>query len=199
MSVSTANTVGRQAGLAAVLAVFVCLVTFTFSFLGTILCAALFGMMVGFGRKWSWQAVAISLLFPGALLASLHVFSSKSELSWLDGARLASVCFGTFWVTCLATRGLLLLEGAPREAPAARRPAAPAAGDTAAAAVAWHEVQIGELQGVWSQEVPSADGRASRRVLKVEGRELTVSRVGENGRPQSLGKGQLQLVKLGQG
>lgn len=195
MSSPSASVVGRQIGVGIVLVTFVCLVTFMFSFLGTILCAALFGMMVGFSRKWKWQFVLISLLFPAVLLASLHVSSSQSELSWPESLRLASVCFGTFWATYLATRGVFLLEGGGREPSSATLETGRLNQARQPAAASWHELDIGELQGAWSQEVTLPAGRTVRKVIKVDHNELTMSLVGEDGETQLLAKGELQVVK----
>ena len=167
-----------------------------FSFLGTILCAVMFGMMVGFSKKWKWQFILISLLFPAALMASLHVSSSKSALSLPESIRLASVCFGTFWATYLATRGLFLLEGGHEEPSAAALEARRLKTARRQAAESWHDLDIGELQGAWSQEITLPAGRTARKVIKVDDHELTMCIIGENGEAQILAKGEVQLAKL---
>ena len=63
------SAAGEQIGIGIALVFFVTLVTFVFSFLGTILAGALVGMMVGFARQWKWQFILVSLVFPAALMA----------------------------------------------------------------------------------------------------------------------------------
>jgi len=194
MSSSSASGVARQIGVGLVLVVFVTLVTFMFSFLGTILSAALIGMMVGFSKRWNWQWIPISLLFPVVLLASLHVSNSKSELSWPESLRLASVSFGTFWATYLATRGVFLLEGG-NGTPSAAQPAVRAEPARQPATAAWHELDIAELQGAWTQEIVLPAGRTLRKVIQVDHHQLTMSLVGEDGQTQILAKGELQVAR----
>jgi len=179
------------------LVTFVGLVTFTVSFLGTILCAAMIGMMVGFSRKWKWQTLAVSLVFPVILLASLHASSAKSELPLADSLRLAAVCFGTFWMTYLATRGLVLLEGGNREPSGATTNRQPRTQAEPKPFTPSRAIDIGELQGVWVQETTRVNGEGTRKIINVNKDELTLSVLGEDGKPQLLASGQLQILKPG--
>jgi hypothetical protein len=194
----SASACGRQIGVGIVLVVFVSLVTFMFSFLGTILCAVMIGMMAAASRKWCWQYILLSLLFPAVLLVSLHVSSSKSELTWFENLRLAAVGFVTFWGSYLATRGVFLLEGGNREV----------AGDTALgnahlgrssgeAVPCWHTLDIEELDGVWVQQNGRPACGSGRKVIEVDHGELTMSLIDDDGKKQILAKGELLTLKLG--
>lgn len=195
MNSSVTRELGRQTGIGVVLITFVTLVTFTFSFLGTILCAAMFGMMVGFSKGWKWQFILISLLFPGLLLLSLYFSDSESIMSRNEGVGLAGVCFGTFWATYLATRGLFLIEGGTQTPAAATSNARCRQQRPRGAKTAWHDLQIEELQGAWFQETPPPAGQAGRKVIKVDHNELTMSLVSEHGETRVLAKGVLQVEK----
>jgi hypothetical protein len=115
--ISSATT---QAGLALLLVAAVALLTLVFSFLGTILCSVLVGMMIAAIKPRLWRALLVSLVFPAVLLGFLRF--SKADLPPHKGLQLASVCFGAFWLTCLSSRLLMVLE-----APSAGPPAPPAA------------------------------------------------------------------------
>ena len=193
MNSSPVRELGRQAGIGLVLIVFASLVTFTFSFLGTILCAAIIGMMVGFSKKWKWQFILVSLLFPGLLLLSIYFVKSKSVMSHHASIELAAVCFGTFWITVLATRGLFWLEGETHVPSAATLE--PGRQQQSHAKPEWHDLQIEELQGAWLQDIPLPNGQAERKVIEVNQNELTMSLVGQHGETRVLARGVLQVAK----
>lgn len=196
MNSSPVREFGRQAGIGLVLITFVALVTFMFSFLGTILCAALFGMMVGFSKKWKWQFVLISLLFPALLLASLYFSNSESVMSLKGSLGLAAVCFATFWATYLATCGLFLLEGGTHTCSAAAGEGRRELRNRREPEPSWHDLHIEELQGAWQQEIAPTSGQTTRKVIEVNDNELTMSLVGEDGEMRILAKGELQILKL---
>lgn len=185
----------RKCALGIVLVTFVSLVTVSFSFLGTILCAALIGMMTGFGRRWQWETLAVSLVFPAVLLASLNVSSAKSELSLVDSLRLAAVCLGTFWATYLATRGLMLLEGGHHEHVASPSNAPHPIARSSQQPDSWRDVKMEELQGAWSQEVTLSSGERARKVVNVNEDNLTLSLVSQDGQQHLLAKARMELLK----
>ena len=194
MNVSPVRELGRQAGIGFVLAVFVALVTFMFSFLGTILCAAMFGMMVGFVKKWKWQFILISFLFPALLLASFSVSKSKSELLPHECYGLAAVGFGTFWVTYLATRGLFLLEGRTAR-PVAERISGQSR-TVPTDELARPDLDIEDLHGAWLEDIQQRSGDRPRRMIRIHDQELTMSHVGEDGQSRTVARVRLQLAKL---
>ena len=206
MNFSSMNSAGRQIVLGVLLVSFVTLITFAFSFLGTLLAGAMVGMMAGFAKQWRWQFLLVSLVFPAALLASMHV--AKGNLH--DSARLAAVCFGDFWATYLVTRSLFYLE--KQGAPAAKAPAA--ANRVALPNVAVHpaaprlpvpqatlplvgDPDLRELQGRWSREATAPDGKPCRKVIEVDHQALALSLIDRAGKVRFVTKGDVTVEKLG--
>jgi hypothetical protein len=88
---------------------FVVLLTFIFSFLGTIICAALAGMMVGAARLGRWPSLALSLVFPGVISTVLGM--SRADLAPRQIVGLSVLCCGIFWVIYAAVFALVSQEG----------------------------------------------------------------------------------------
>ena len=80
----------------------VALLTVLFSFLGTISCAALLGMMFSSIRQGKWKVIGISLVFP------VVSFTLSRSLGPEKNLLLASLCFGVFWCCYLLTCGMLV-------------------------------------------------------------------------------------------
>ena len=72
------KTAAQYAGGLAIATFFVVLLSFVFSFLGTLFCAALAGLMLGALRTHKWQSILISLLFPLVIFTLLK--GMKTEL-----------------------------------------------------------------------------------------------------------------------
>jgi hypothetical protein len=106
---------------------------------------------------------------------------------------LAAVCFGTFWITVLATRGLIRLESGTHAPSAATlelgRQQQPHAKPE------WHDLQIEELQGAWLQDTPLPNGQAERKIIEVSQNDLTMRLVGQHGETRVLARGVLQVAK----
>jgi len=194
-----AGAVWRSVGVGAFLVSSVLLVTLVFSFLGTIMCGAIVGMMAGSSRRWRWEYVLVALVFPGALLVSLYI--APSDLEFEKSLMLALVCLGSFWMTYLLTLGLTLLErpavsvaqadhehagipGAPSALPTKERAeggeprgnAAAAAGNSTPG-----EPELEEVQGTWVQEASKGGGRWCQPVLKLTREVLDLSRAEGDG------------------
>ena len=205
MNHATADAVYRQLGVTSALVISVTLVTLLFSFLGTILAAALVGMMIGCTRRWRWRFALVSLVFPASLLASMHF--ARGAVSLRDSLPLAAVCFAVFWGTCLIARGLVCLEA---RAPQSTRVAAAvdpgseltAVGQAGARAVklsgkAAMEPSLAELQGTWLREGFTPDGRPCKKVIQVVRQELALSMVDRTGKVRVLARGDLAVERLG--
>jgi hypothetical protein len=111
------RAVARNLGVGAAIVISVSFMTVAFSFLGTILCAVAIGMMTGAARHSRWQAGAVSLVFPAAVLTLLGSMKTESP-----GDRVYSVallCFAAFWVTYAVTAAVMHLE---RKAPSDEQP-----------------------------------------------------------------------------
>ncbi len=201
------GAVGRYLGLGLLLVGAVTLITFVFSFLGTILCGAVVGMMTGASRKWRWSLLLVSLVFPGAMMASLRI--SKSEGVWTDSLGLPLVCFAIFWATYLLTLGLLHLEKRPEPLPARPAPAKPeGAADehvrgpattapSSEAAEAPAEPGLDELQGTWVQEATAPDGRPCQKIIEVAEGRVVLSLSDFSGRTRLLCQGKAKLERAG--
>ena len=204
---------GRNIGVGVALVFFVTLVTFVFSFLGTILCGAVVGMMVGSTKCWRWRFVLVSLVFPAAILASLHV--RKSDLALRDSFLMSAVCFGVFWLTYFLAFGLFYLEkpagrssaglAAKEEATAkqSQRARVENAGvDTSAAAAPLRattaslaEPGLAELQGTWARETTAPDGRPCKAVIEFARGELALRIVGFDGQVRSVLRSDVKLER----
>lgn len=187
-----------------VAAVFVVLLSFTFSFLGTIFCAALAGMMLGALRTHKWLSIPVSLLFPLVIFTLLK--GMKSELAERQVLLVALACFSIFWLTYGVAAALFFFER--KGPPSAGRPAqirpvcaartegeSVAQGATAGAAEVLNHnggLSLEMLQGTWSPET-SAPAQARNWRMSIQKEELTLSAVDASGHVRSLASARLKL------
>ncbi len=163
---------------------FVVLLSYIFSFLGTIFCAALGGMMLGALPTRRWQAIPISLIFPLVIFGLLA--GMKSGLPARQMVVITVACFSAFWLAYVAARALFFLERAKPGQQAAEVQSPPALVPVAveapmlAAAVSRGEscdtpglLSLDMLQGDWSRDI--AQGRSEHRRLCFEKEKLTLS------------------------
>ena len=87
---------------------FVGLLTLIFSFLGTIMCAVLAGMMLGATKLGRWQTLALSLIFPAVIFIVLR--TSKADLAGRQIEVISLVCFAAFWLTYIVAAALITYE-----------------------------------------------------------------------------------------
>jgi hypothetical protein len=204
------RTLGKQIGLGVALVFSVALVTLLFTFLGTIASAALVGMMAGATRKWRWQIILVSLVFPGVIAGFMHF--TKTNLTAQQNTVLPLVCFGTFWLTYLLTCALGYFEkretaaaesaGKPAARIEASRPAMAADTGTEAAPLAGCpkalcDPDLTKLQGTWSEETAGVNGQSGRKVIEVVRDKLALSIVGLDGQAQTVWRGDVRLETLG--
>jgi hypothetical protein len=175
------RTVARHLGLGTALVCSVTLLTLIFSFLGTITCAVLVGMMFASGRGVKWEAIPASLVFPAVIVAFMP--SESANLSRNQCVLLPIICLGAFWIAFMATLAVRYLEEPAgdaippqsrprpcRETPVvkpgesqcrfktASSPAVPPSGPPAGAP------ELEELQGEW--QTLSPDGRETLVVVR---------------------------------
>jgi hypothetical protein len=189
-------------GGAGILSFFVALLTFIFSFLGTIFCAALAGMMLGAFKRLRWHALGISLLFPlvaFALLRGMH-----AELPTRQMLVVCVICFATFWLTYVMGATLLSLE---RRSPAAEvesrsetRTSEPAA-QTAPSVpeedlIPATYLSLEALQGKWSWAASAVDGERREKTIEIEEEELVLRITDASGRLRYLARGDVKLENL---
>ncbi len=224
MNAKTLRTAsGHVAGWCAIVS-FVLLLTFIFSFLGTIFCAVLAGMMLGAMKPRRWHSVPISLLFPAAI--SLVLRAMKAELPEPQINLLSLLCLAAFWLAFFLAAVLVSAEQKARTAPAAgpaepRPPAAPrepervveraaparclAARCEAVPPESADGLTLARLQGAWWWKAANGNGEAHEKVLEIKGHDLVLREVDGAGqvhwaaagtvRLDGAGSGQLQIVK----
>ncbi len=164
---------------------FVVLLTLIFSFLGTIICAALAGMMIGAARLPRWQAFAISLIFPAVITGVLR--TSGADLSDRQVLLLALLCFAAFWLIYAVVAAMMRVEGrqgaGASEKPASRvRRSRAATGAVALAppdpAVAFGRLTglgLAALEGRWHAEHNGHSTNGYERVLEIDKETLRLS------------------------
>ncbi len=189
---------GRQFGLAMALVLSVALATLLFSFLGTIACGALVGMMLGATRRWRWWVIFVSLVFPVVMAAFLHF--SRTDLTDKQMVLLPIVCFGSFWLTYLSTCVLLRFEKQPE--PMTNEPvgdrAAPQARPVEGSAAPKPQGMPGldELQGTWVQTTPGQAGPQGCKRLEFAHERFVVS-IMAGGEPRRVAEGTVSVEKVG--
>jgi len=203
MNTRLVKNAAQYVAIGGVLLFFIVLLTMVFSFLGTIICAALAGMMMGATKPSRWLSVASSLVFPAVIGTVLEI--SKSELTGRQIGLVSFLCFGAFWLTYCMAAWVMVFErhqkasGAPTPGPAPALTRANIASDTmpAAAAPVLTEAVAGlqwaELQGEWACERCGADGQPRRWVIEIKGGKLVLRSLDSSGRVCACTQASLKL------
>jgi hypothetical protein len=193
---------------------FVVLLTFIFSFLGTIICAALAGMMMGAAQLPRKQSFALSLLFPGVIFGILR--ASRAELSANQILLLAVLCFGLFWIIYAAIAALVSQEktnlprvnsqlaasaqardGGPTEA--TQKPfifLAPAEAPGSAGryrSPADQALRLEVLEGTWLAQEADLLNQGRQRRMEIKAESLVLSITNGNGELSSISHAALKL------
>jgi hypothetical protein len=207
--------VARHLGVGAALILSVTLVTMLFNFLGTISCGALIGMMVGVTRRWRWQIILISLIFPAVMLGFMSF--TKTDFTSRQSTVLPLICFGAFWLTYLLACALACLEKRDMPSSAESAVASPARTDTPKSVTEVHfrrqpdsnavspavepaglcEPGLEELQGIWSQEYRAVNGQSLKKVIEVARDKLALSVWDHDGKVSLVCQGRVRLERLG--
>ena len=142
-----------------------------FTFLGTITCAVLAGMMMGAFKGAKWFSVSVSLVFPGVIFGMAR--GRRVELMPQQIVLLAAFASASFWVTYLVSAFVFFCEQKAESRPSSPAPA-PQAGDggrkggsVAATGARWvpsrpwatepaRELCLEQLQGDWVCEASGA-------------------------------------------
>lgn len=210
MSATPIRVAGSYLGAWVAIVCFVVLLSFTFTFLGTLSCAVLAGLMMGAFKGARWFAVSISLVFPGVILGMVR--SARVELTQQQIILLAVVCFGVFWVTYLVSAVVLFCEQRDRTssklpAPASQQEALALGGQVAVtgctpaaeapgAAVLVKESYLEELQGNWVCEASSASQPPYKKMIQIEETKLELKAIDASGRITLLARGDVTLQSL---
>src|SRR5579859_5714182 len=123
MNSAPLKTALKYAGAWSIVLVFVTLLTIIFSFLGTLFCAAIGGMMMGATKAAKKLSIAFSALCPGVLLATMR--SQKTELPQNQVIVLAVLCLAAFWMLYLMSLCLVAYEKKDESAKVLTSPAQP--------------------------------------------------------------------------
>jgi hypothetical protein len=177
----------QYAGGCVAIVFFVVLLTLVFSFLGTIFCSILAGMMLGAARQSRWQCLPFSFVFPAVIYGLLHY--TRAELSPRQGELLAVLCFCAFWVTYFAGAALISFE---RKTPPGLKGAAEVAAGPAAPEPAV-SLTLQELQGQWCWNNGRRNGERSEKVLEIKDDQLALRALGSDGRVRWEAKGAVKL------
>ena len=172
---------------------FVTLLSFIFSFLGTIFCAAVAGMMLGATRQARVLAIPTSVIFPGVIFALLR--GMKSDLPLGQVTELAGACFAAFWLIFGLAVGLVACErkgvATPPGASANRR--ASAIARTPGVINPSMRADLRDLDGRWLEEAVAAKLQASKKVLEIKRGQLELNQVERDGRARLLVRGEVRL------
>jgi len=207
MNALVIQTAGRRAAGWGAIALFAGFLSVIFSFLGTITCAALVGMMLGAINYSRWFSVSVSLVFPAAIFGLFR--AAKVNLTAQQVLLVAGLCFGTFWVTYLVSAFVFFCEqkgrkpsecSGPARQPGNSAPAGQGAtgNHTSAAglpkvAVPSGDAWLEQLQGEWLCEVSHARGAVPRRVIQIKEARLELRAIDSSGRATVLAQGDLNL------
>ena len=168
------------------------LLTVLFSFLGNLTVAVVTGLVLGSARRWRWNAVPISLVFPAVILGLSHYF--KIELPPEKVYLIALVCGGAFWGVYGMTYCLHMLEQ-KEELPSAmaKGRADLPGGAFGIESDAPRGFSLGALRGSWTCEDAGADGSPQHKTLRIEDGKfaLTVSEPG--GRLREIARGEVNV------
>jgi hypothetical protein len=207
MNATTMRKALQYAGGFGVAIFFVLLLSFIFSFLGTIFCAALAGMMLGATRKTGWLALPVSLIFPVVIFTLLR--TSRAELSNAQINGVSVLCAGAFWLSYGVAFAVLRAEHKHRKRagaqPAARQAPRQAGAVQGSAAVATvsaagagspgpaRRLSLDLLQGRWRWEPGSERAERREKVIEIERTRLVLSIRDSQGQAAFVATAELKL------
>jgi hypothetical protein len=198
MNAVAIKTAGRYLGAWGAIVLCVILLSLLFTFLGTITCAALAGMLLGAFKGAKWFSVSVSLVFPVVIFGMVR--GAKVELAPQQITLLAALCFGTYWVTYLVSAFVFFCEQKDRKS--AKRPApAAAAGFIRATGLLelagpGTESCLEHLQGDWVCEASRAGHSLCRKVIQIKASKLELRSVDANGQIMLLARGDVTLQSV---
>jgi len=188
---------------------FVVLFTLIFNFVGTIICAALAGMMMGAARLRWWQSFLVSLVSPGVIAVAFLV--TKAALPVGQILFLSALCFAIFWVIYFALWALSSHEhtasskeaGMPtRVPPSTLATPLPFTGQTppvclvaagTAASMASPALDLQMLQGTWLARNGSQASPHPQKALEISEDNVVLRLTDSQGHVQSLAAGHLRI------
>jgi hypothetical protein len=166
---------------------------------------------MGASRRWKWQVIPVSLVFPFAGLTLAQ--AAKADLDARQRFITAAVCFGSFWGIYLLTRFFLMLEKGgdtmagpgdlqrssvdPGRASVSERgnsgnghAASDAVRKTAKPA---EELSLRDLQGTWLCETSGPDGQPVKRRLEISEATFALTATNSGGRTHQVAQGEIKV------
>jgi hypothetical protein len=207
MNAVAIKTAGRYLGAWGAIVLCVILLSLLFTFLGTITCAVLAGMMMGAFKGAKWFSVSVSLVFPMVIFGMAR--GAKVELTPQQITLLAVLCFSAYWVTYLVSAFVFFCEQKDRQA--AKRPAPAPPDETLAAGAATGAIGaaalpelagpetescLEHLQGDWVCEAPRTGHSRCRKVIQIKESKLELRTVDANGQILLLARGDVTLQSV---
>lgn len=194
MNAAALKMAARYAGRWSAIVFFVLLLTLIFSFLGTIICAVLAGMMFGATKHVRWQALLISLIFPGAIFGLLR--AGRAPLLENQVLVLSLLCFGAFWLTYATAAAVICFErssanGTPTASEQKTMLAADYPAPTPQTTV--QSLKLSELQGTWSRPPSGRNGESRAKELEINAEEVVLRVRDSHGHISTLGKAKVRL------
>ena len=180
----------RQLGVLATLAGVTVLLTLLFSFLGTLSITVVMGVIMGSTRRWQWQSLPVSLVFPTVMLGLSHY--SKIEVPQERVNLIALVCVLAFWgvfgmMFCM--RFFEQKESAPPATPPGQ-----VASNVSTSGVeddALRAFSLAALRGsLWASDKHS-DPSGQRKTLQIEGGKFELSVSAPGGRTRVVARGEV--------
>lgn len=170
------------------------LLTLLFSVLGNLTCAVVAGLILGSGRRWQWNAVPVSLIFPAVVLALSYY--SHVELPPAKVYLLALVSLGAFWGVLGLTFGLRFLE---RKGESPPRAVAGSASIQRTEAPPTLPFNLAALEGCWTCEGTGTGGTLRTKTLRIQDGKFVLTERRLRSREQVMARGDLSLSQTGTG
>jgi hypothetical protein len=202
MNATAVRTAGRYLGAWGAIVFGVILLSVIFTFLGTITCAVLVGMMMGAVKGARWFSVLVSFVFPAVIFGMVR--TTRMELTPQQVIVLGTLCFGTFWATYLVSAFVFFCEQRERKLPGVSIPASqleqPVQGgqvaDSCVSMVPMGQSGLEQLQGNWVREASSAVESVTRQMIQITEARLELKAIDASGRTTLLGEGAVTLQSM---
>jgi hypothetical protein len=207
MNAAAIRTVGSYLVAWGAILLFVILLSFVFTFLGTITCAVLAGMTMGALKGSKWFSVLVSLVFPGVIFGLVR--GARVELTQQQVILLGALCFSAFWVTYLVSAVVIFCEQKERKSSRlpvpAPQPETQAAAEQVAATdctpaagplgstVPQVESCLKQLQGNWVYAASSAGEPLYKKIIQIKAARLELKAIDASGRMSLLARGDVTL------
>ena len=173
------------------------LLTVMFSFLGNLTVAVVSGVVLGSARRWQWNAVPVSLVFPGVIVGLSHYF--KNELPPGKVYLVGLVCGAAFWGVYAMAFGLHILEQKAHDQGASK-------GRVELPGSPWQNENdltqgfgLGTLRGSWTCEDDAILGSSKHKTLRIENGKFVLSVSDSGGRRREIARGELNVERSGTG